>query len=65
MRSSASAIPGEMPVRPFSSREKVCRVQPSFSAASVTVHPSAANASWRLSPGCAGSRIVAIGEPLR
>ena len=34
MRSNASAIVGEMPVRPFSSREKVCRVQPSSSAVS-------------------------------
>ena len=64
MRSNASAIAGEMPVRPFSSREKVCRVQPSFSAASVTVQPSAASASRRLSPGCAGSYIVGTVPPL-
>ena len=32
-------------VQPFSSRENVCRVQPSFAAALVTVQPSAASAS--------------------
>ena len=44
-RSSTSAIADEMPVRPFNSRDNVCRVHPSFDAASVTVQPSAASAS--------------------
>ena len=50
-------------MRPFSSREKVCRVQPSLSAVSVTVQPSAASASRRLSPACAGLSIVGISPP--
>ena len=54
MPSNANAIAGEMPIRPFTSRESVLRATPSRLAASVSVHSEATIASRMLSPGCVG-----------
>ena len=60
MRSSASATAGEVPQRPFTSRDIVFRLTPKRSAHSVTVQPSAAMLSRTLTPGCEGFVILIL-----
>ena len=56
IRSNARAIAGEMPVRPLSSREKVCRVHSSHpSSTAVTVVESPPHTETRHSNTCASS----------